>query len=83
MSSVKESSLNLNYGWDYGESGWHLGVDENFVLIGFHANKRIKGILSTPPSSGLSNGDAYIIGSSATGVWIGKEDKVAIYEIQH
>lgn len=23
MPSITESSLGLNYGWDYGESGWN------------------------------------------------------------
>lgn len=80
MSSIKESSLGLNYGWSYGETGWNSGMDENIVLTGFHANKQIKKILSTPPTTGVSSGDAYIVGSSPTGTWIGNYAKVAIYD---
>ena len=80
MSSIKESSLGLNYGWSYGETGWNSGMDENIVLTGFHANKQIKGILSTPPITGINNGDAYIVGSSPTGTWVGNYAKVAIYD---
>lgn len=80
MSSIKESSLGLNYGWSYGETGWNSGMDKNIVLTGFHANKQIKGILSTPPTTGVSNGDAYIVGSSPTGTWVGNYAKVAIYD---
>ncbi|MFW9600895.1 MAG: DUF2793 domain-containing protein, partial [Prevotella sp.] len=77
---IKESSLGLNYGWSYGETGWNSGMDENIVLTGFHANKQIKGILSTPPTTGVNNGDAYIVGSSPTGTWVGNYAKVAIYD---
>ncbi len=80
MSSIKESSLGLNYGWSYGETGWNSGMDENIVLIGFHANKQIKGVLSTPPMTNVNNGDAYIVGSSPTGTWVGNYAKVAIYD---
>lgn len=80
MSSIKESSLGLNYGLSYGETGWNSGMDENIVLTGFHANKQIKGILSTPPTTGVSNGDAYIVGSSPTGTWVGNYARVAIYD---
>jgi len=80
MSSIKESSLGLNYGWSYGETGWNSGMDENIVLTGFHANKQVKGILSTPPTTGVNNGDAYIVGSSPTGTWVDKYAKVAIYD---
>ena len=80
MSSIKESSLGLNYGWSYGETGWNSGMDENIVLTGFHANKQVKGILSTPPTTGVNNGDAYIVGSSPTGIWVGNYANVAIYD---
>ena len=79
MASIKENNLELNYGWPYGESGWNSGMDENIVKLGFESRKRINGILSSPPLS-PSNGDAYIIGTSPTGLFSGKFANIAIYD---
>lgn len=79
MSSVTESNLGLNYGWAYGESGWNTGMDDNLVKLGFTSRNQIKGILSAPPST-PSNGDAYIVGTSPTGLFSGNFGKVAIWD---
>ena len=79
MSSVTESNLGLNYGWAYGESGWNTGMDDNLVKLGFTSRNQIKGILSSPPST-PSNGDAYIVGTSPTGLFSGNFGKVAIWD---
>ena len=79
MASIKENSLELNYGWPYGESGWNSGMDENIVKLGFESRKRINRILSSPPSS-PSNGDAYIVGTTPTGLFSGKFANIAIYD---
>lgn len=79
MSSVTESNLGLNYGWAYGESGWNTGMDDNLVKLGFTSRNRVKGILSAPPST-PSNGDAYIVGTSPTGLFSGNFGKVAIWD---
>ena len=36
-------------------------------------------VTSTPPGS-PTLGDRYIIGTSATGVWVGREDQIALYD---
>ena len=79
MSSVTESNLGLNYGWAYGESGWNTGMDDNLVKLGFTSRNQLKGILSAPPST-PSNGDAYIVGTSPTGLFSGNFGKVAIWD---
>lgn len=79
MSSVTESNLGLNYGWAYGESGWNTGMDDNLVKLGFTSRNQVKGILSAPPSA-PSNGDAYIVGTSPTGLFSGNFGKVAIWD---
>lgn len=79
MSSVTESNLGLNYGWAYGESGWNTGMDDNLVKLGFTSRNQVKGVLSAPPST-PSNGDAYIVGTSPTGLFSGNFGKVAIWD---
>lgn len=79
MSSVTESNLGLNYGWAYGESGWNTGMDDNLVKLGFTSRNQVKGILSAPPST-PSNGDAYIVGTTPTGLFSGKFANIAIYD---
>lgn len=79
MSAVTESNLGLNYGWAYGESGWNTGMDDNLVKLGFTSRNQVKGILSAPPST-PSNGDAYIVGTSPTGLFSGNFGKVAIWD---
>ena len=79
MSSVTEGNLGLNYGWAYGESGWNTGMDDNLVKLGFTSRNQVKGILSAPPST-PSNGDAYIVGTSPTGLFSGNFGKVAIWD---
>ena len=66
-------------GWSYGETGWNSGMDENIVKLGFESRKRINGILSSPPSS-PSNGDAYIVGTTPTGLFSGNFANIAIYD---
>lgn len=78
MSAVTESNLGLNYGWAYGESGWNTGMDDNLVKLGFTSRNQVKGILSAPPST-PTNGDAYIVGTSPTGLFSGNFGKVAIW----
>ncbi len=79
MSSVTESNLGLNYGWAYGESGWNKGMDDNLVKLGFTSRNQVKGILSAPPRT-PSNGDAYIVGASPTGLFTSYYNKIAIWD---
>lgn len=47
------------FGWDYGESFWNLGMDENLVKFSFLFDRNIDGIVSTLPA--LVNGEAYFL----------------------
>ena len=78
MPLIKENKLGLSYGWDYGESGWNTAMDANILLLGFTDMKEINSIRSTPPLSS-NDGDAYIIGSSATAKWTNRTNQIAVY----
>ena len=79
MTSKTENNLDLNYNWSYGEAGWDDGMDENIIKLGFESRKRVKGILSSPPSS-KNNGDSYIVGTAPTGLFSGKFSQIAIWD---
>lgn len=48
--------IESKYGWDYGESGWNSGMDENILKFSFMFDRNIDGIVSTlpPATSGAS-----------------------------
>lgn len=80
MASSIEPRSGLNYGWSLGESGWHVGVNENWTRIGrfgFHLSVKDRD-LSAPPGSPAA-GDSYIVAASATGDWAGKDGQVAVF----
>ena len=47
------------YGWDFGESGWNLGMDENLLKFSFLFDRNIDGIVDTLPPA--VNGKAYYL----------------------
>lgn len=47
------------YGWDYGENGWHYGMDENILKFSFLFDRNINGIVSSLPAP--VNGAAYFL----------------------
>lgn len=51
--------LETKYGWNYGESGWSSGMDENLVKMGFMFDGTVDAITATLPT--LSNGTAYFL----------------------
>lgn len=48
------------YGWDFGESGWNSGMDENILKFSFLFDRNIDGITNTLPAN-PSNGSAYFL----------------------
>jgi hypothetical protein len=70
----------LATGFDAGDEGWEDDLENTLrtlatlALGGGVADRD----LATPPVS-PSDGDAYIVASSATGDWVGEEDSIAIY----
>ena len=49
------------------------------VLSEYEWQKGVISILSTPPGNPV-NGDRYIVGSSPSSVWVGRDDSIATYE---
>lgn len=47
------------YGWEFGESGWNTGMDENLVKFSFLFDNNIDGIVSNLPAP--VNGKAYYL----------------------
>jgi len=47
------------YGWDYGESGWNFGMDENLLKFSFLLAGYINGIVASLPKA--VNGEAYFL----------------------
>ena len=43
--------LEAKYGWDFGESGWNGGMDENLLKFSFLFDRNIDSIVSTLPSA--------------------------------
>lgn len=50
------------YGWDFGESGWNTGADENFLKFAYLHDANIDGVVSTLPLPAV-NGKAYFLTS--------------------
>lgn len=49
--------VGVSYGWDYGEDGWNIGMDENLKKFSFMFDGNLTGIQSTLPSA--VSGNAY------------------------
>lgn len=51
--------LEGKYGWDYGESGWNEGMDQNQVKFSFMFDRNVDGIVASLPSA--VNGQAFYL----------------------
>lgn len=51
MSQKTSPFLAAQYGWDYGESGWNIGMDENLLKFSYLFDRNIQGVVSTLPSA--------------------------------
>jgi len=59
MSQQTSPFLEGKYGWEYGESGWNTGMDENLLKFSFMFDRNIDGIVSSLPA--VVNGTAYFL----------------------
>lgn len=75
MPAKQEPNIGINYGWDGGESGINLQLDENWRAIGALLQLSVVSKTDDIPET-PSAGDRYIVPSGATGVWSGQETKV-------
>lgn len=51
--------VEVKYGWNFAESGWNTGMDENLLKFSFLLNSSIDGITETLPVG--ANGQAYFV----------------------
>lgn len=80
MPAKTEPRSGLQYGWNFGESGWNTGMDNNLLYIGrfgFHLSV-LSAAFNSPPGS-PADGDAYIVAASPTGAWSGRANQIAVY----
>jgi hypothetical protein len=69
----------LVWGYVPGESGWGVGgFNPNFAKLDALVHLTVIAITATPPTTPV-NGDCYIVGTGATGVWAGHVDDIAVY----
>lgn len=54
--------IETKYGWDYGESGWNAGMDENLLKFSYLFDGSVDEIVDSLPSS-PQNGKAYYLNS--------------------
>ena len=59
MTQQTSPFLEGKYGWNYGESGWNTGMDENLLKFSFMFDKNVDGIVSSLPP--VVNGQAYFL----------------------
>lgn len=79
MASTQEGRNLIYHSWTEGESGWKNQMDSNLTrLAAFTGLSVIDRDLTAPPG-GPADGDAYIPAATATGVWVGKEEFIAVW----
>lgn len=59
MSQLTSPFLDAKYGWNLGESGWNLGMDENLLKFSFMFTGTIDAIVEVLPTA--TNGSAYFL----------------------
>lgn len=76
----QEPNIGLNYGWEEGESGWALQMDENLRALGALLHLEVLSRTVEDPSDlAPENGDRYIVPDGASGDWDGLDGKIVRY----
>jgi hypothetical protein len=80
MAATPTPNLALNHKWNFRESGWHTGMDENLVRIGalLHAAALDKDL--TAPPGAPTAGDRYLIAAGASGAWAGHDGEFTLWD---
>lgn len=79
MPASQDPIMGLYYGYFSSEDGWAEQMDYNLLKIGALANLSvISRSLTVPPGSPV-NGARYIPAPGASGLWSGKDLKIAIW----
>lgn len=59
MAQKTSPFIETKYGWNFGESGWNEGMDQNLLNFSFLFDRNIDGIVGTLPAA--TNGQAYFL----------------------
>lgn len=59
MPQQQAPFLEGKYGWNFGESGWDTGMNENLLKFSFMFDRNVDGVVSTLPAA--VNGKAYFL----------------------
>lgn len=59
MTQKSSPFIEAKYGWEYGESGWNEGMDQNLVKFSFMFDRNVDGIVASLPSA--VNGQAFYL----------------------
>lgn len=62
-----------------GQASAEITLNDALNLLDTFAGLTVTNQTTTTPPSSPSEGDAYIVGASATGLWDGHDDKVAVW----
>jgi hypothetical protein len=79
MAVKQEPRNGVWYDWLLGDNNWHTNMNTNLKQLGLKLYlSAISRSVSTPPGS-PTNGDAYLVGPSPSGAWVGHTNDVAIW----
>lgn len=67
MAAHTYPGLGLKGGWEYGEDGWNVGMDENLLRLSVYAHILAAGTASAVPSSGADGLVTLITGGGNAG----------------
>jgi hypothetical protein len=59
MSQKQSPWLESAYGWDFGESNWNTGIDQNQLKFSFMFDRNVDGVVASLPAA--INGQAYFL----------------------
>ncbi len=76
MAAAPLQNLKLIHGWALGDEPWGDQMNQNLRSLDVLAQGRCLDVEDTPPGS-PDEGDAYIVGASATGLWDGHDNDIA------
>ncbi len=79
MAEIQDPRTGIWYDFDLGYTTWKTKMDANLKLLGLMQQFAVIDRDLTAPPGGESDGDSYIVGPSATGLWAGQEDDIAIW----
>lgn len=72
------SRLGLSYGWLRGEDWWGDPVSDNFVKLDVLLNPYVLSMTAPTPPESSAVGDMYIVPVGGTGVWLGRDNSLAV-----